>query len=68
MLSDEIRQAVERSGLSQAEIARQIGVSRAMICRFLAGDRGLSMDALDRLGRLLNLHIQVGKPRRRKSR
>jgi len=56
-LSDEIRAAVSASGLSQYAIAKAIGVAASTMSRFMSGKGGLSMDYIDRLGRLLGLHV-----------
>jgi plasmid maintenance system antidote protein VapI len=60
-LSDEIRDAVNESGLSRYAIAKSLGVSQSTMSRFMNGKGGLSMDYIDRLGELLSLHIISGK-------
>lgn len=58
-LSDEIRQAIEDCGQSRYRIARGTGISDATLCRFMSGERGLTMAALDKLAAYLGLHITV---------
>ncbi len=58
-LSDEIRYAVNGSGLSRYAIAKALGIAESTISRFMNGKGGLSMDYLDRLAELLGLHIVV---------
>ncbi len=67
-LSDEIRQAVDASGLSRYRISRELGLAESTMSRFMSGQGGLSMENLDALADLLDLHIRVGKRRRSKGR
>lgn len=55
--SDQIREAVDASGLSRYRICREIEIAEATMSRFMSGKGGLSMASLDRLGRLLGLTI-----------
>jgi plasmid maintenance system antidote protein VapI len=63
-LSDEIREAVRRSGRTNYDIARQMRVAPPTIWRFTNGQSGLSLALLDRLAEAIDLHIVVGKQRR----
>jgi plasmid maintenance system antidote protein VapI len=58
-LSDEIRDAVNSSGMSRYGIAKALGIAESTMSRFVNGKGGLSMDYLDRLGELLGLHVVV---------
>ena len=60
-LSDEVRRAVQDSGLSRYAICKEIGLDQAAMSRFILGKAGLGMKALDRLAVLLDLHIRKGK-------
>jgi plasmid maintenance system antidote protein VapI len=60
-LSDEIRVAVDSSGMSRYAIAKALGVAESTISRFMSGKGGLSMEHIDRLAALLGLHIVVRK-------
>jgi transcriptional regulator with XRE-family HTH domain len=63
--SDQIRAAVDGSGLSRYRICKDVGIAQATLSRFMNGKGGLSMDSLDRLAALLNLRIVAdgrGKP------
>jgi transcriptional regulator with XRE-family HTH domain len=57
-LSDEIREAVNASGMSRYAIAKSLGIAESTMSRFMNG-KGLSMDFIDRLAELLELHIVV---------
>jgi len=58
-LSDELRQAVERCGLSRYSIWQQTGIDQGTLSKFMAGDRGLSIESIDKLATLLGLHICI---------
>jgi hypothetical protein len=65
-LSDELRQAVERSGLSRYSIWQQTGIDQGSLSKFMDGERGLGMESIDKLADLLGLHI-VAKPEPRRT-
>jgi transcriptional regulator with XRE-family HTH domain len=56
-LSDQLRAAIELSGLSRYRISKEIGLDQSAMSRFMNGERGLSMEVLDRLGLLLELRV-----------
>ena len=60
-LSDQIRQAVDASGMSRYRVAKQLGISESTVSRFMSGKGGLSMDNLDALADLLGLDIKARK-------
>jgi len=60
-LVDEIRAAVKASGMSQYDLSRESGVSESAVSRFVSGERGLSMEALDAIAGVLGLHV-VARP------
>jgi transcriptional regulator with XRE-family HTH domain len=59
-LSDQIRAAVDDSGLSRYRICQEIGLNQAAMSRFMSGKGGLSMDTLDHLAEVLGLQITTG--------
>ena len=65
-LSDQVRRAVDASGLSRYRIAKEIGMAESTMSRFMSGQGGLSMEYLDRLAELLDLRIQAGPGPRKK--
>ena len=67
-LSDQVRAAVDASGLSRYRICKETGLSQAAMSRFMSGQGGLSMKALDRLADLLDLNITTNRRRRTKGR
>lgn len=64
--SDEIRAAIERSGVSRYALCKRVGLAQSAMSRFMSGEQGLSLAVLDRLAAALDLHVVVGRPRRRK--
>jgi plasmid maintenance system antidote protein VapI len=66
-LSDEIRAAVDSSGLSRYAIAKALGIAESTMSRFVNGKGGLSMEYIDRLAELLGLHIVVKRTKKQGS-
>ena len=56
-LSDELRQAIERSGVSRYSIWQQTGIDQGSLSKFMDGERGLGLESIDKLADLLGLHI-----------
>jgi transcriptional regulator with XRE-family HTH domain len=62
-LSDQIRQAVDRSGMSRYRICKIIGLDEGMMSRFMSRKMGLSVRTLDNLAAVLRLTIVSGLPK-----
>jgi hypothetical protein len=62
--SDQVRDAVNQSGISRYRICAEIKLSQPAMCRFMAGKGGLSMEVLERLFALLDLNVVAGRKRR----
>jgi len=60
-LSEQLRQAVEDSGLSRYRISKELGIAESTMSRFMSGQGGLSMEYIDALAELLDLNITRGK-------
>jgi len=60
-LSDQIRQAIDDSGLTRYRIAQDTGIDESTLSKFYIGHRGLSTDVLDRLGEYLGLRIVMDR-------
>jgi len=61
-LSDQIRQAIDASGVSRYRICKQIGLDQALLSRFMQGRSGLSVQTLDALADVLRLRIVADGP------
>lgn len=61
-LSDQIRQAIDASGVSRYRICKQIGLDQALLSRFMQGRSGLSVQNLDALADVLRLRIVADGP------
>lgn len=60
-LSDQLRQHLKSSGLTMYAIAKETGIDQASLSKFRLNERGLSWDAVDKLGELLALKIVASK-------
>lgn len=63
---DAICEAIETSNKSRYRIAKETGISQAQLSRVMSGERGLSIDALERLADYLELEIIIRSRHRRK--
>jgi len=61
--SDQIRAAIDGSGLSRYRICKEIGISEASMSRFMSGHTGLKLSTVNRLADLLGWKLSV--PRRK---
>ena len=65
-ISDQIRSAIESSGVSQYEIWKATGVSKTSLSRFTRGQRVLSLDAVDALAEYFGWKLDLGKQKKPK--
>lgn len=66
-LVDAIRRAVEASGKTRYRIAKESGVSAGQLSRLVNGERGMTVDTIERLADYLGLRITIdpkGKTRK----
>ena len=61
LLTDQLRQAIDDSGLTRYRIAKETGISESALAQFYNGHRGLSMKALNALGEFLELKVVLGR-------
>jgi transcriptional regulator with XRE-family HTH domain len=69
-ISDQLREAIRACGTTRYALARQLGISQSTLSRFVSGERGLTLDVVDKLADVLGLQIVVTvgraeRPRRR---
>src|SRR5580704_17302397 len=60
-ISEQVRQAIKDSGMSRYRISQLAQIDESHLAKFFNGTSALGQDALDRLGRVLNLRI-VSEP------
>jgi transcriptional regulator with XRE-family HTH domain len=66
-ISDQLRDAIESSGKSRYRIAKDTGISQAILSRFVNTQCGLSLDYIDRLADYLGLELKhKGRQTKRK--
>jgi plasmid maintenance system antidote protein VapI len=58
--SDELREAIDASGLSRYRICMKIGLAQSCLSRFMAGQMNLTTATLDRIAELIDLHVTTG--------
>ncbi len=58
-LSGHLRQAIHQSRRPLREISREAGISTALLCDFLEGERTLRSDVLDRLAQAVGVTISL---------
>lgn len=63
-LQDQLRSAARECFPVQAVMARELGVSDALVSRWLNRQCGLSAEKLDRLGDALAVTVQTGSVRK----
>lgn len=68
LLTDQLRKAIDDSGLTRYRIAKEAGINESALAQFYNGHRGLSMQALNALGEFLQLKITLGRRPNKKGR
>ena len=67
-LSEQVRRAVEESGMTRYAICMAIGMHESVMSRFMNGKGGLQQDSMDALADLLEIDIVVRGKRGQKER
>lgn len=63
--SDQIRRAIDDSGLPRSEICRKIDTHEAVMSRFMNGTGGLSIRSIDLVMKLLGLTLSAKKAKKK---
>ena len=64
-LDAQLRGIIRKCGLSRYRISKLTGIDAAVLCKFMAGDVGLSMKSLNALGELFDIRLLSNmKPKR----
>lgn len=53
--ADRLRQALQQAGMKQIELARQTGLDRSAISRYLSGDYEPKQDAIHKMAKVLDV-------------
>jgi plasmid maintenance system antidote protein VapI len=61
--SGQLRRAIRKSELSCYALSQATGVDQGTLSKFLSGQRGLSLDSVDRLVETLGLTLTAQKKR-----
>ena len=56
-ISEQLRRFIKDSGVSLYQLERETGVHNSMLSRFLRGERGLRLEAVDALSKHLKLRL-----------
>ena len=56
-ISQQLREAIDASGMSRYRICKEINLPESTMSHFMAGDCGLALATVDRLGGLLGLRV-----------
>ncbi len=56
-ISEQLRRFIKDSGVSLYQLERETGVHNSMLSRFLRGERGLRLEAVDALSKYLKLRL-----------
>jgi transcriptional regulator with XRE-family HTH domain len=67
-LTDQLRRIVASCGKTLGQIARDTGIDKTALSRFLNGERGVSCAVMDTLGEYFGLRIVADKPQAKKGR
>jgi plasmid maintenance system antidote protein VapI len=57
LISEQLREAMLTADISRYRIAKEIGVTEALLSRFMNGVAGLGQDNIDKIGELLGLRL-----------
>jgi hypothetical protein len=63
-LSEQLREAIVKAKATRYEISKATGVDQASLSKFVLGQRGISVEAMDAVGLYLGLSI-TSRPKKR---
>jgi ribosome-binding protein aMBF1 (putative translation factor) len=67
-IDDQLKAAIKKSGVPVADLARECGIHRQVIDRFLAGERGMRLGTAAKIASHLRLSLtsrHMSKPARK---
>lgn len=62
-VSDQLRKIIDGGELTRYRLSKLTGIGESALSKFMAGERGLSMKALDKIGAVLDLEVIAHGPR-----
>jgi hypothetical protein len=62
---EQLRDAINGSGLSRYAICKEIGLPESTMSHFMAGNCGLSVESINRICELIGARLVAGKPARK---
>ncbi len=62
--SEQLRRAIGTCGLTRYQLSKRTGISEATLSRFMSGQRGLTLKAVDKLADLLEWKLESKRRRR----
>jgi ribosome-binding protein aMBF1 (putative translation factor) len=63
-LTDQIRRAIDESGVSRYRLWKETGIDQAVLSRFMAGKAGMTLKSLDVLADALGLRVVADRSKR----
>jgi plasmid maintenance system antidote protein VapI len=67
LLSEQLRDAILNADVSRYRMARDIGVTEALLSRFINGGAGLGQATIDKVGKYLGLQLVASQKLARKT-
>lgn len=64
-VSEQLRLAIDASGVTRYALWKATGIDQAQLSRFMAGEAGLSLTAIDRICAVLGLRLTAAKRRKK---
>ncbi len=65
-LSNQLRSAIRNSGMTERELAATVGISNAIISRFMRDERSMTLETAEKLCAHLQLELREVQKRSRK--
>jgi len=65
-MSDTVRDAIEKCGMTRYAIAQRTGISEGALSRFMSGDRDMTLRTLERFAHIIGVRLVVSRPKMRR--
>ena len=67
ILTKQLKQIIADCGITQYAIAKQCGIDKSALSRFMRGERSITLESIDAIAGMLNLELRQTKPLAKKS-